>query len=228
MAQVNFNSLLQEQIAKNAASKYHIPFSVLWGVYGVETSHGSNVTTSSTGAKGPFQFEPETARAYHAPYSDAIDVAGFQGQAEAAAHYLSDLYKQHGSWDAALHAYSGGGYGWTQVAKQGAQRPGNEPGPLGQAAGAVKSAAEAPIKAGEAAVEGVEGIAGLVKVLVDPNTWLRVAEGVGGMVLVFMGLKTLTRGSGTAGPLGEAARQVRSGTGVVKKAAEVAAVAVPK
>jgi Transglycosylase SLT domain len=117
-------------IVTKAAEKYRINPLILWGVYGVETAHGSNVTTSSTGAKGSFQFEPETARAYGYPYTNATDTATFTRQAEGAAHYLSSLLPggkgeqqlkggKGGNWEAAwekaLHAYSGGGYGLAKV-----------------------------------------------------------------------------------------------------------------
>jgi hypothetical protein len=41
----------------------------------------------------------------------------------------------------------------------------------------------------------VSSVEGFLKALVAPSTWLRLAEGVGGIVLFMVGLKTLTRGS---------------------------------
>jgi hypothetical protein len=77
------------------------------------------------------------------------------------------------------------------------------------------------------AVEGVESAvnagADLLAIVTDPNTYLRLAEAIGGMVLLGMGLKTLTRGSGTAGPLAEVGRQARGAGHIAKKGAEVAA-----
>jgi TP901 family phage tail tape measure protein len=91
-----------------AAYKYHISPNTLMGVYGTETDYGKNVTTSSTGAAGAFQFEPETAKSYNYPYTNKQTPAIFAKQAEAAAHYLSDLIKQHhGNVKAALEQYSG-------------------------------------------------------------------------------------------------------------------------
>lgn len=77
-------------------------------------------------------------------------------------------------------------------------------------------------KAAEFSVGGfLEGVGGFLEALTNPGTWLRVAEGIGGMVLFFVGLKTLTRG--TTG-----ATVVNQQTGSVKRAAvkvaEVAAV----
>jgi Transglycosylase SLT domain len=99
-----------------AANKYHIPWEKLWGVYGKETAFGENVTTSSAGAEGGFQFLKATAREYNYPYTNQQTEQIFGAQADAAAHYLSVLVKQHGgNWDAALRAYSGGGYGEAEV-----------------------------------------------------------------------------------------------------------------
>jgi hypothetical protein len=121
------------RIVQAAAQRYRINPVLLWGVYGVETSHGANVTTSSTGAKGSFQFEPETARQYGYPYTNATDLVTFNAQANGAARYLAALLpggkgeaglKSGPSWTAAwehaLHAYSGGGYGLAQVRAHGA------------------------------------------------------------------------------------------------------------
>lgn len=105
------------QIVQAKAAKYRVPVSVLWGVYGVETAHGSDVNTSSAGAKGAFQFIESTAHSYNYPYTNAQTQPIFEAQADSAAHYLSDLVHQTGSWDAALQHYSGGGYGWKEVAE---------------------------------------------------------------------------------------------------------------
>jgi TP901 family phage tail tape measure protein len=98
-----------------AAAKYHIPASVLYGVYGTETSYGKDVTTSSAGAKGAFQFIQETAKAYNYPYTNEQTASVFRAQAEAAAHYLADLIRQnHGNVQAALQQYSGNTPGYAQ------------------------------------------------------------------------------------------------------------------
>lgn len=61
-----------------------------------------------------------------------------------------------------------------------------------------------------------EALGEIVDVLTSPDTWLRVAEGIGGMILLAVGLKTLTKGS----PAAQAAQPVQH---VVRKAAETAA-----
>jgi hypothetical protein len=119
----------------NAANKWHINPVILWGVYGAETSHGSNIKTSSTGAVGPFQFEPATAKQYGYPTNANVtgvtNMTAFAKQADAAAHYLASLLpggkgesKLGGkawtaAWEKALRAYSGGGYGLAEVRQRG-------------------------------------------------------------------------------------------------------------
>jgi transglycosylase-like protein with SLT domain len=214
-------------MVEEAAKRRGIPFRILWGVYGVETSHGEKVSTSSAGAKGGFQFIESTAKSYGYPYTNQQTNAIFAKQADVAAKYLSDLYHEHGSWEGALQAYSGGGYGYEKVKAEskyggakflgtGKQNALEKANPLPEA-----------VNAGAGAVETVEGAAStageVIAVITDPNTWLRVAEGIGGMVLLAMGLKTLTRGSG-GGAVAEAGRQARSGHQVVKRAAEAAVI----
>lgn len=75
-----------------ASEKYRINPAYLWGIYGTETSYGSAIDVSSTGARGPFQFEPATAKEYGYPLGvnehGITDWGAFSKQAEAAAHYL--------------------------------------------------------------------------------------------------------------------------------------------
>jgi hypothetical protein len=62
-----------------------------------------------------------------------------------------------------------------------------------------------------------------VEAITTPSTWLRVAEGVGGVILFFVGLKTLTRGTAGATVVNQ---PVSAAKGVAKKATEAAAAAV--
>jgi soluble lytic murein transglycosylase-like protein len=89
-----------------AAKRWHVPGSLLWGVYGTETGFGSNTSTSSAGAQGYMQFEPGTARTYHVnPYNKK---SAFYG----AAHLLHDLglAKNPGRALSAYNAGPAGGY----------------------------------------------------------------------------------------------------------------------
>ncbi len=115
-----------------AAERFHINPVVLWGVFGAETAHGTDVKASSAGAVGPFQFLPSTAKQYGYPTNvntnGITNFQGFQLQANAAARYLASLLPRAGtpgreseaSWEKALRAYSGGGYGYAHVKTEGA------------------------------------------------------------------------------------------------------------
>jgi hypothetical protein len=61
------------------------------------------------------------------------------------------------------------------------------------------------------------------KAITEPSTWLRIAEGLGGGILFFVGLKTLTKGSPAAGATNVAIQQSRSVKGVAVKAGKVVA-----
>jgi hypothetical protein len=91
-----------------------------------------------------------------------------------------------------------------------------------------EKALEPVVEAGGGVVSTEEGVVGFLKSLTEPSTWLRVAEGVGGIVLFMVGLKTLTRGTAAAGATNVAVSQGRAVKGGVKRAAgkvaEVAAV----
>ena len=75
-----------------ASERWHINPAYLWGIYGTETSFGSAINVSSTGARGPFQFEPATAKQYGYPLGvnehSITSWAAFQQQADAAARFL--------------------------------------------------------------------------------------------------------------------------------------------
>ncbi len=93
-------------IVTEAANRYGISPSILWGLYGTETSFGKNVSTSSAGAVGPFQFEPATARAM------GVNPNDFRSAAFGAARYLSQ-YKSRGI-GGMLSAYNAGPAGGYQ------------------------------------------------------------------------------------------------------------------
>jgi hypothetical protein len=84
------------KIIQRSGERWKINPAYLWGIFGVETSFGSDINVSSTGAKGPFQFEPATAKQYGYPTGvnehgnlSTINWSAFEKQADAAAHYLN-------------------------------------------------------------------------------------------------------------------------------------------
>ena len=192
MSTPNLPNTQQATAVTSAAQKYNVPQSVLWGVWGMETDFGANVKTSSAGAVGNFQFLPSTARQYGYPLTNSPTQPQLQQQADAAAHYLSDLFKRTGSWDAALKAYSGGGYGLAQVQNKSqnlftpSQTPNvtNIPG-VGPVVSAAQGAAQGVSDVGNA-------ISSVWSSITTPALWKRVLYFVGGAVLLFLGIKELT------------------------------------
>jgi len=81
--------------------RYMLPEGALSAVESTE-SGGNDAAISSKGAKGRFQFMPETAKAYGVNTSDKVS------SAHGAAQYLADLQNQYGSFKAALAHYNGG------------------------------------------------------------------------------------------------------------------------
>lgn len=80
--------------------QYGLPSGTLNAIKGTERSKTTDV--SPKGAKGIFQFMPETAKAYNVDTSD--DVSSATG----AARFMSDLIKKYGSFRAAIAHYNGG------------------------------------------------------------------------------------------------------------------------
>ncbi|HXJ92637.1 MAG TPA: lytic transglycosylase domain-containing protein [Terriglobia bacterium] len=122
---------LDKQIVGEAARKYGIDPKILWGLYGTETSFGKNVSTSSAGAVGPFQFEPATAK------SMGVNPYDFKSAAFGAARYLSQ-YKGRGIGGmlSAYNAGPAGGYqsGYVNTTLQNAKTYGGAtPSPIPQA-----------------------------------------------------------------------------------------------
>ncbi len=97
----------ERAIVAEAANRYGVSPSILWGVYGTETSFGKNLSTSSAGAEGPFQLEPATARGL------GVNPHDFKSSAFGAAKYLSQ-FKGRGT-GGMLSAYNAGPAGGYQA-----------------------------------------------------------------------------------------------------------------
>ncbi len=114
-----------KQIITEAARKYGVSPKLLWGLYGTETSFGKNVSRSSAGAVGPFQFLPSTARGM------GVNPYNFKSAAYGAARYLSQ-YKTRGTAGmlSAYNAGPGGGIqrSYVNTTLRNAQSYGNVPG----------------------------------------------------------------------------------------------------
>ncbi len=80
----------------------NVPKGLLSAVAQVESSNGANQGPSSAGARGIFQWMPDTAKQYGVKIGDPAS------EAEGAGHYLSDLIaKNNGDVTAALKQYGG-------------------------------------------------------------------------------------------------------------------------
>jgi len=113
-------------LAWEAGNVVGVPFWVMWGVQGMETSHGTAISTSSGGAMGLYQFTAANKPGLTHPYPmvNSGDPKILAEQSLAAAQYLHYLYTQAGSWDLALWDYSGHGYREPEVRAQ-AKDPGS-------------------------------------------------------------------------------------------------------
>jgi Transglycosylase SLT domain len=194
-------------IVAAAAVKWHVPVDVLWGQYGIETNFGKDLSTSSAGARGPFQFIPGTARDYHLTDKTIMQLGP---SADAAGHLMHDLYKQYGSWDAAVRHYSGGGYGVREATLKAHSSPGlgdvvkwagilsplpgvqisHLLGQVGIGPGSIYDAASSIVSGGGKPSWESE-LGDFFGSLLKPSTWWRVLEFIAGLVLAFMALRQL-------------------------------------
>lgn len=170
-----------DSVVADAAKAHGVDPAVLLGVWGMETGFGSNVKTSSAGAIGDFQFLPSTAHGRGYPLTNTPTSAQFAQQANAAAAYIAELTKAHGGdVNAALQAYSGGGYGLAEVQ---AKAKGHDAAPtsvVGKTAKAISDTLSVPAQ--------------FLAFLTSAETWIRMGEAISGLVLIYFGLKQLTGG----------------------------------
>lgn len=219
-------------IVQEAANKYHLPGQLLWGIFGIETSHGADIKTSSTGAMGAFQFEPATAKEYNYPLTNTPNEQQFKEQAEAAAHYLSDSIgglktaRTPANLEKAVKIYNSGsptkGYTLKEVLAH-----------AGSMANIFSTEAEGYSEQAKLESEGgstnpLEGIEQFFEALAQTSTWVRIGKGVAGLILIYMGLREFTKMGPSGGdvalaPLGAPGRVVAHHRAKAAKAADAAA-----
>lgn len=209
---MNVPAIDQAGAILQAAKTYNVPTWVLVGVYGKETSFGSNVTTSSAGAVGPFQFIPSTAAQYGYPQTNDPSIPQFEQQANSAAKYLSQLYASSHSWDTALRSYSGGGYGQADVQAAANQVPSSLKTQLDKGllnTGGFSVPILSPIGTGivnvvggpvKAAVTAAQVAAKVADALFSGSFWVKALEFVGGSILIFMGIRWLAESGSSSNP----------------------------
>lgn len=227
-----------------SAKKFGVPFWILWGIAGAESTWGTNGTNI---------FGLLDA-------AEGANVSNWKSASEQAAKTLKGLKKQYGGWPGAIEHYSGYSYNIKrpkELAKQkgvtpqnstevqngvlknvGFQIPGTgieipglgeifgspgefggehsyEPGgpgtgPLGHES--LKPLGEASIIP-EGITQAFKDFDAVAKLITDPKFWLRVAEALAGMIVLYMALKSIT-GTGVSDV---------PGAGVASSAAKAAA-----
>lgn len=82
-----------------------------------------------------------------------------------------------------------------------------------EAAIGINEAGESVLGSAASPFKALNSTAGFIEALTSPATWLRLAEGIGGIILFMVGLKTLTRGTTGATVINQQSRSVK-GVGV--------------
>lgn len=210
MSSVQASAADQQLALQTAAQKYGIPVGILKGVYATETTSGKDIHTSTAGAQGAFQFLPGTAAKYNYPLTNNVDASTFTEQAFAAAHYLSDLlHGNHGDWAAALNQYSGGGgAAYVKKVQAGAGAPLSSGTDLGGPIGAPLAGAASAAGDAASAIGDVGSAVGSIATLVTSTQfWIRLVEGIAGLLLLYLGLHALT---GNSNNVGDQVKHVRT------------------
>lgn len=184
-----------------AANAHHVPVLLLLGVWAKETAAGAFVRTSSAGAKGEFQFIPSTAARWRYPMTNTPTPMQFVQQANAAAGYIAQLMRQHGGdKNAAVRAYSGGGYSADDAIREAAKYPEKFAPALGKRVPSVQSEAPFPDSVEAAAGSAVDAtvstakfLSHLSEALFSPEWWLRVGLIVLGILALIAGVGALSR-----------------------------------
>lgn len=223
MPALNISAADQAAVLIGVSHKYNIPIKALAAIYGQETSFGQNVTTSSTGAQGPFQFEPATAAQYGYPLTNTPTLSQFEQQANAWGKYLvaNNPSRSPTGWAPAM----GGGYTESQAESTLANIPAALRTAIGQEAGYLSINNSGALSGTGLNVQGAGGVAGTIdstiggaastvgsavssaadvgtvlsdvwNAVTNPSNWLRALKIVGGAIAVFFAIKGLT-GMGT-------------------------------
>jgi Transglycosylase SLT domain len=188
------------QYIKEAATGTHLPESVVAAQNYTESGYGQNMGPSSAGALGPWQFLPST-------YAGTGEPAGTENDwaysTQAYIKYMNQLLKEeHGNVRNALAAYNAG--------------PGNLQAGYGYADHILSLAGQGNITVGTTSpqsssslIPGLGGITGplgtianvfstidtVLKDILSPSFWLRIASFFAGILLLVAGIWCLVRAS---------------------------------
>jgi len=208
MAALSISPAIQAGVLRDVAVKYKIPLGALLGIYGQETNFGQNVKTSSTGAMGPFQFEPATARQYGYPLTNNPTLDQFGQQADAWGRYLvaNNPSNSANGWAPAMR----GGYTEAQAEATITHMPAALKAAIGSAVlGAsgstpgVTPGPDTPQGIASAALDPLSKIADalstVANLVTSGSTWLRLGEALAAVILIAFGLHALIGGSSSVG-----------------------------
>jgi hypothetical protein len=223
----------QKQIVNASARRHGVPTWLLWGIYGAESTYGTN------GNNYFGLIEPEYRMA-NGNVRRPKNTADLAESSDIAAELLASLKQEHGSWAGAVAQYapysinharelSTGGreqagqtanVGFFESIPEGPLAGKIVEGILGTGGGAVGEAAG---KVGEKALDatGLGGIAEftktLSKFLFTPQGWLQIGQVSGGIILIGWGLHHIIQTASGVNP-------THTVTHAATKAAEVAAI----
>lgn len=225
----------EKELVYAIAKRHHVPGWLLWGIYGAESTWGTN------GDNYFGLIEPEY-RMYNGKVRKPQNTADLAESADIAAELLYSLKKEHGTWAAAVDAYAP--YSISHPRELSRQHgngnfvdfPLNIPLPglpggletvpgIGGIGNVIE---EVGGTIGEAGIPGVSDIAsglsnvaaffrGLGELILTPEGWARLGKIIGGAILLLWGLRIIIRESTGSDP-------VHTATKVAETAAAVAAV----
>lgn len=228
----------KKQIVDAIARKHHVPTWLLWGVFGAESTWGTD------GNNYFGLIEPEY-RMYDGTTRRPKNTADLVESADIAAELLYSLKQEHGSWAGAVAQYAPYSISHPEeLSREGSDEAGETVdvsiweqalggsllGPLGSALGGAGILGDAAKGGGEIVekitgglnpigdiIGPIEDISAVFKTLGEllftPEGWVRIGKLVGGAALFLWGLGILIQGS----------KVVSKGTAGAKKAIEVAA-----
>lgn len=199
-------------IMNNTARRYGIPAWMLWGVFGAESSFGKKSDNWFGLTSVPRSSYGVDAQGHR---YDSGGKPTFSGDADQAAATLQRLLKaNHGNTEQALQAYSGNGY--ANVAKQHnlgsatayiMQLAHQAPTHVNVPESTIQKIAAGPV--GDAVAAATSPFAALGRIadlITSTEFWVRLGEGLLGVLLLLMGLRSLT---GEATTPASIARSVR-------------------
>lgn len=236
----------KRQVVTAAARRHGVPPWLLWGIFGAESTWGTNGSNYFGLIEGSYpQLNGGKGRSVKSTTNVAED-------ADVAAELLASLAKEHGGFAGAVLAYSGGEYSiahpkeLSKSNEHGSEKVNVDfglkdllPGGLGDSIaeelglpsipsplGPLSEAGENIIGGGSGGISGILNsindfgtvVKRIGELIFTPAGWLRIAKMVGGAVMILWGIKIMIREStGTD--------VVKSGTKTVGKIADVAALA---